>query len=217
MTSLAGEDDVRRGQEVGVTEYHIKLDRELVSHVDSDGARHAFIEALVRLSLRIGSRLIAEGIEAWERTDFVQIRVRLDDMVCAWLQIAPCDPPPDEKRDHGLIAQYLDPHTFLWWLRSLLADSNVEGAGSDWDANHNQSQEISSNGSHALDSGSMPTVEEILRSWARDAAAFRTADQKVKTYLSELERRAAETKAPADAELLRTFRKTWETLSGELQ
>jgi diguanylate cyclase (GGDEF)-like protein len=34
-----------------------------VSNVDTDGARHAFIESLVRFSLRIGSRLIAEGIE----------------------------------------------------------------------------------------------------------------------------------------------------------
>lgn len=162
-------------------------------------------------------RVTAGRMRDWERTDFVQIRVRLNDRVCAWLQIAPCDPPPDEKRDHGLIAQYLDPQTFLWWLRSLLADSNIEGVGGDWDAQDRQLQVISSNGSHALDSGAMPTVEEILRAWARDATAFKTADQKVKAYLSELEHRAAETEAPADADLLRTFRKTWETLSGELR
>jgi diguanylate cyclase (GGDEF)-like protein len=42
---------------------YIKIDRDLVSNVDSDGARHAFIEALVRFSRQIGSRLIAEGIE----------------------------------------------------------------------------------------------------------------------------------------------------------
>jgi EAL domain-containing protein (putative c-di-GMP-specific phosphodiesterase class I)/GGDEF domain-containing protein len=41
----------------------IKLDRDLVAGVDSDGARHAFIEAMVRFSRQIGSRLIAEGIE----------------------------------------------------------------------------------------------------------------------------------------------------------
>jgi hypothetical protein len=162
-------------------------------------------------------RVSAGKLREWERTDFVQLRVRHGNMVCAWLQIAPCDPPPDEKRDHGLIAQYLDPHTFLWWLRSLLADSHVEGAGGDWDADGDQSQGALQNGSHAPDLGSMPTVEEILRAWARDASSFRTADQKVKTYLSELERRAAETEAPSDLELLRIFRKTWETLSGELQ
>lgn len=42
---------------------YIKIDRELVSGVDADGARHAFIDALVRFSRQIGSRLIAEGIE----------------------------------------------------------------------------------------------------------------------------------------------------------
>jgi hypothetical protein len=167
----------------------------------------------------VGDRIAAAGtVREWERTDFVQIRVRLDDMVCAWLQIAPCDPPPDERRDHGVIAQYLDPQTFLWWLRSLLGDSHVEEVGGDWDTNGDQSQDARRKGSQVLDLGSMPTVEEILRAWARDSAAFRTADQKVKTYLSELERRANEFEAPSNAaELLRIFRQTWETLAEELQ
>jgi len=42
---------------------YIKIDRELVTGVDADGARHAFIDAMVRFSRQIGSRLIAEGIE----------------------------------------------------------------------------------------------------------------------------------------------------------
>lgn len=42
---------------------YIKIDRDLVVDVDTDGARHAFIEAMVRFSREIGSRLIAEGIE----------------------------------------------------------------------------------------------------------------------------------------------------------
>jgi hypothetical protein len=162
-------------------------------------------------------RVAVATLKEWERTDFVQIRVRLGDMVCAWLQVAPCDPPPDEKRDHGLIAQYLDPQTFLWWLRSLLADSPVEGAGGDWDSNRGPSPDSSEKMSHSLDLGSMPTIEEILRAWARDSAAFRSADQKVKSYLSELERRAAEKQAQSDVELLRTFRNTWEMLAGELR
>lgn len=162
-------------------------------------------------------RVEVATLREWERTDFVQIRVRLGDMVCAWLQIAPCHPPPDEKRDHGLIAQYLDPQTFLWWLRSLLADSPVEGAGGDWDSNDGPSPDSSEKMSHSLDLGSMPTIEEILRAWARDSAAFRSADQKVKNYLSELERRAVEKEAQSDVELLRTFRNTWAMLAGELQ
>ena len=152
-----------------------------------------------------------------ERTDFVQIRVRLGEMVCAWLQVAPCDPPPDAKRDHCLIAQYLDPNTFLLWLRSLLAGGPMEDAGGDWDSDGGPPGVGSGKGTRPIDPGAIPTIEEILRSWARDAAAFRSADQKVKTYLSELERRAAEISTPSDLDLLRRFRKTWETLAGELK
>jgi EAL domain-containing protein (putative c-di-GMP-specific phosphodiesterase class I)/GGDEF domain-containing protein len=42
---------------------YIKLDRDLVSGVDTDGARRAFIDAMVRFARQIGSRLVAEGIE----------------------------------------------------------------------------------------------------------------------------------------------------------
>ena len=59
-------------------------------------------------------RVSSGTIRDWERSDFVQVRATLGDRACAWLQVAPCTPPPDEKRDHGLIAHYLDPHTFLW-------------------------------------------------------------------------------------------------------
>jgi len=38
----------------------------------------------------------------------------------------------------------------------------------------------------------------------------------VKTYLKELERRADETGAVKDVELLKKFRQNWETLAGEL-
>jgi hypothetical protein len=63
----------------------------------------------------------------------------------------------------------------------------------------------------------MPTVEEILRSWARDSSAFVSADEKVNAYLKELERRADENRAVADMELLNKFRRNWETLALELR
>jgi len=162
-------------------------------------------------------RLLVGSLKDWERTDFVQVRVRLRDLVCAWLQLAPCLPPPDEQRDHNLIAQYLDPHTFLWWIRSLLEDSPVEGNGGDWNSENDPSLNASRNGFHASDHGASPSLEEILRAWARDPLAFRNADQKVKTYLTELERHAAEKEAPADIALLQTFRNMWDTLAGGLR
>jgi hypothetical protein len=137
--------------------------------------------------------------------------------MCAWLQIAPCEPPPDEERDHALIAQYLDPRTFLWWLRSLLSDDPAHAAGGDWDAEPHTPATASVNDSRSTDIGFMPTVEEILRSWARDSSAFVSADEKVKSYLKELERRADESGAAADVDLLRAFRQTWEALALELR
>jgi hypothetical protein len=162
-------------------------------------------------------RVLLARVKEWERTDFVQVRVKLGDMVCAWVQVAPCDPPPDDERDTGLISQYLNPHSFMLWMRSMLTDATSDNGGGDWDADDDPPKGKSARRSRALDASAMPTVEEILRAWARDAKAFRDADEKVRTYLSELERRAAENDAESDATLLRTFRKTWETLAGGLQ
>ena len=72
-------------------------------------------------------RVSLARVREWERTDFVQVRVRLHDMVCAWVQVAPCDPPPDDARDTGLISQYLNANTFMWWMRSLLTDATSDG------------------------------------------------------------------------------------------
>ncbi len=161
--------------------------------------------------------VLLPGQRSWQRSDFLQIRVLRGDRMCAWLQIAPCDPPPDDKRDHALIAQYLDPRTFLWWLRSLLADEPAHAAGGDWDAEARTSGGAAGSGSLIADIGFMPTVEEVLRSWARDSSAFLSADEKVRNYLNELERRSNESGRATDAELLRAFRKTWDALALELR
>jgi hypothetical protein len=161
-------------------------------------------------------RIQLGSMQRRQRSDFIQIRIVRGERMCSWLQIAPCDPPPDEERDQALIAEYLDPNTFLWWLRSLLSDNAADYTGGDWDAEPSAKAKANPHDSRALDSGSMPTVEEILRSWTRDSSAFASANDKVKTYLKELERRADETGAVKDVELLKKFRQNWETLAGEL-
>lgn len=166
---------------------------------------------------RSADRIILPGLHRRQRSDFVQVRVVRGDRMCAWLQIAPCDPPPDEERDHALIAQYLDARTFLLWLRSMLADDAAQAAGGDWDEGVHPPATSNMNDSRASDVGLMPTVEEILRSWARDSSAFDEADEKVKAYLNELERRAVENGAADDIELLKKFRNTWDTLASELR
>jgi hypothetical protein len=99
----------------------------------------------------------------------------------------------------------------------MLADEPARAAGGDWDAEGPIWNNAASYDASAVDTGIMPTIEEILRSWARDSDAFAAADKRVKTYLTELERRADEGGTTADVELLKTFRQTWDTFASELQ
>ena len=163
------------------------------------------------------SCIVLSGMRRWQRADFLQVRLSRGGKMCAWLQVAPCDPPPDEERDRALIAQYLDPRTFLMWLRSLLADEPARAAGGDWDAEPSAPTGAGINDRIIPDVGLMPTVEEILRSWARDSSAFVSADEKVQAYLQELERRAKENSANADVKLLQDFQRTWNTIASELR
>jgi hypothetical protein len=166
---------------------------------------------------RSANRISLPGLRRWQRSDFVQLRVMRGERSCSWVQVAPCEPPPDDERDHALIAQYLDPKTFLIWLRSILADEPARAAGGDWDADWSSPVPSFGVGPGIWDVGLMPTVEEILRSWARDSSAFCDADNKVQAYLIELERRAEENAAVTDVKLLKVFRQTWSVLASELR
>lgn len=150
------------------------------------------------------------------RSDFLQVRILLGDKMCSWLQAAPCDPPPDEERDRGLIAQYLDPQTFFLWLRSILVDEPAPAGGGDWDGDGDGTDRVKTARSLSIEEDSAPTVEDILRSWARDPSAFRATDEKVKAYLHELERIAVANRR-GEAVRLQAFRQTWESLATELR
>lgn len=164
------------------------------------------------------SSMLVSGVRKRQRTNFLQLRLTRGDKMCAWLHVAPCEPPPDEERDRALIAEYLDPHTFLVWLRSVLADRPANAAGGDWDEDI-PSPPVDGNGKNrnipALDL--VPTIEEILKAWVRDSSAFASADEKVRSYLHEIERHARENGAAADVEMLEGFRRTWDILAAELR
>jgi hypothetical protein len=166
---------------------------------------------------RGADRLFLPGPKPWQRSQFLQIRVVRGERVCAWVQIAPCDPPLDEARDRAIIAQYLNPRTFLMWLRSLLADEPTDASGGDWDGETPDRKTPGINERSAADDGVIPTVEEILRAWARDPSALVSTGEKVKSYLDEIERRAGEDGAAADVQLLQAFRRTWTTIAAGLQ
>jgi hypothetical protein len=153
-------------------------------------------------------------LQAWQFSDFLQVRLSLHERTCAWIQLARFVPPIDQKRDRALIAQYLGLATYFLWLRTLLADELRPGGGG-WDTPSDSPPPANVAGSAALVTASMvPTLEEILRSWARNPAAFAEADSMVTDYLEEMECRAT---AEADLRMLSEFRKTWSTIVSGLK
>ncbi|WP_406662916.1 EAL domain-containing protein [Gallaecimonas sp. GXIMD1310] len=49
----------------------IKLDRQLVSHIDTDPVRQAILEGVAVVAQRLGIRLIGEGVERRQESDFL--------------------------------------------------------------------------------------------------------------------------------------------------
>lgn len=155
-----------------------------------------------------GSRQVTlASLRPWQFTDFLQVRLRLHKRTCEWIQLARFMPPIDQKRDHAVIAHYLDLATYFLWLRSILADEPRPGGG-EWDKDDPQGPRSTLPAASVL-AGMVPTLEEILRSWARNPAAFAEADSMVTDYLGEMERRAT---ADDDLTVLSTFRKTWSAI-----
>ena len=57
---------------------HVKLDRALVTRIDTDPARQALVAGLVHFAGEIGAMLIAEGVEtAGERDTLLRLGVRV--------------------------------------------------------------------------------------------------------------------------------------------
>lgn len=153
-----------------------------------------------------------------KRTHFIQVRLVLGNRMCAWLQLAPFDPALGEDRNHAAIAAYLTPQEFLLWLRSLLDPDASSGEASDWDTGSGENDSPSSHDRTGdfLSESDLPTVEEILRAWARDPRAFAEADNKMNAYVGRIEKHAWETGKEADARKLGKLRATWATLAAEL-
>lgn len=165
-----------------------------------------------------GDRIILPMPTHAQRSDFVQVRLLCGEKRCAWLQVAPCDPPPDIDRDRAVVAEFLDPRSFLLLLRSELNDEAASEDEDFWNGDdHGDPPGTKSHRWRPLEPGLLPSVEEILRAWARDKDAFASANEKVQSYLQQMERVALAGKRPDDAELLQKFRGTWTTIAEGLQ
>jgi hypothetical protein len=61
-----------------------------------------------------------------------------------------------------------------------------------------------------------PTLEEVLKAWARDAEAVREVDRKVRRYLDLIGQNPDTTLSEAERAVIDRFRDTWSVLRAQL-
>ena len=153
-------------------------------------------------------------IAAGELTELLCVRLTLGDASISWLQRAPIDPPPGDERDRQALARYLDPRTFLIWIRSLLTgDADVDGGG-DWDDDEKSLPRHNSPRSAPI--WWAPTIEEVLKAWSRDPTCLVLIDRKVRHYLELYQAQTDIEQTPEDRSVVEEFHKTWKVLRREL-
>jgi hypothetical protein len=144
------------------------------------------------------------------QTELVQFRLTAGPMRCGWLQRVEVSPPLQAERDRRAIVRHLGPSGMAALFAALFAGDGFGGGGEPWDA---PSPSESAHG--RLFEGEDLTLDAMLASWVRDAAAFRRAAQRIDAYLGPTLEMAVSL-PPEDVEMLRRFQAVWTTVSQEL-
>jgi hypothetical protein len=149
-----------------------------------------------------------------EVSELIACRLSVGEMQMCWLQRAPMTPPPGEDRDRKALSRYLDPRTFLQWLRSLLAGTSPGDGGGDWDSGTGKR-----NNNGKPDAGPAwwsPTLEEVLKAWSRDPASLNEVDRKAQYYLKLYNEREPEEVSDEERQVIQEFEQTWAVIRREL-
>lgn len=160
------------------------------------------------------SQLRLPSVLPGEVTEFVRCRLRLNDVEVSWLQRTPIDPAPGDERDRQALARFLDPRTFLLWIRSLLGFDEVGDGGGDWDGDSTSSRAKLS--SRAGPTWWAPTIEEVLKAWSRDPSSLQLVDRKVRHYLKLYESQVDADRTDEDRRVVEQFHETWQVVRREL-
>ena len=153
-------------------------------------------------------------IVAADTTELILCRLSLEEVSVSWLQRAPLSPAPNEERDRQALVRYLDPRTFLQWIRSLLTGEPDGEGGGEWDGG------VAIPTRRRKPAGPphwwSPTMEEVLRSWSRDPVSLGAIDRKIHSFL-KLYQDHSDTDLPAvDRAVVEKFHRTWQILRQEL-
>ena len=153
-------------------------------------------------------------MSAVDVTELLRCRLFLNDKSVTWLMRAPLDPAPDADRDRLAIANYLDPKSFLAWIRSLLTEETAGDGGGEWDRSDHDfhSRNVRTTGPTWW----IPTLEEVLKAWARDPASLKSVDRKLRDYLAIIRSDSTDKVTQADRHAIDQFHQTWLVLSKAL-
>lgn len=157
---------------------------------------------------------ILPPVAASDVTEMITCCLRLQGVCVSWLQRAPLDPPPDDERDRSALARYLDPRTFLSWIRSLLTGEQVDDAGGDWD--QRTKRRVGNAAESAGPAWWAPTIEDVLKAWSHDPDALRLVDKQVTHYLALYREQKDLEQTPEERQVIAEFHKTWIVLRREL-
>jgi hypothetical protein len=146
-------------------------------------------------------------------TQLLQLRLRLGELSCSWLQCVDVVPALEPERDHNAIARHLGTNAFLAWIAALLdGDQDFGEAGEAWDKTGpitSVFQVVNSFDPRVL------TLDAMLACWARDRANFKRVSERIDTYLGPIIAEAGGLSA-SEMERPRSFQSVWATVSGEL-
>lgn len=162
------------------------------------------------------AQLVLPFTPASAETELVQLVLSLGTLEARWIQRVPLDPPPTEERDRQAIARYLDPKTFLAWIREVLNDFRLDDGGGAWNETKTAKPVGRRNPTHSPESWT-PTLEEILKAWTKDPATLREADRKVQRYFDQYRKLSQTTEYGEDvARALKEFGEVWRVVRREL-
>ncbi|MEX1028350.1 MAG: phospholipase D family protein [Candidatus Paceibacterota bacterium] len=148
-------------------------------------------------------------ITAADITELVRCRLTLSGAAISWLQRTPLNPAPTEERDRQALARYLDARTFLQWIRSLLTGNSDGEGGGDWDT---PTTPGSRDNLEVMPTWWAPTLEEVLRSWSRDANSLKLIDRKVRHFLKLYQVQTDAEVRAEDRAVVEEFHRTWQIL-----
>jgi hypothetical protein len=157
--------------------------------------------------------LTLSPVSAGEVTELVRCKLSRGESALEWVQRTPMEPPLHEDRDRRALARYLDPRTFLQWIRALLTGDPLADGGGDWDAPKPRTGTAARG---ALLTWWAPTLEDVLKAWSRDPQALADIDRKVRAYLHVMKEERQDGDEPQDKQTLEEFSQIWEMLRREL-